>query len=219
MSKRLGTDRREHRLKLVRETKRELEARSSGSSDKSDCGVSKRELVACLHEATDDTFIVDEGVTSKYPLLAEYPFEAEGLISNKGGGLGYSLPAAVGAAIAEDMLDDPRQVVGYVGDGSYQYYPHTLYSAARYDIDVTIVVSNNSNYRILKDNTLKLLGGTEDEYDFEPMEFEPAVDLVANARSHGADARRVDEPTAVTPAIEEALSSEGPSVLDITVRD
>lgn len=87
------------------------------------------------------------------------------------------------------------------------------------DVDTTIVVSNNSNYRILKHNTFKLLGGTEDEYDFEPMEFELAIDLVANARSHGADARRVDEPAAVAPAIEEALSSEGPSVLDITVRD
>jgi|GEM_PF-3237561 len=69
-----------------------------------------------------------------------------------------------------------------------EYYPHMLYPAARYAVDVTIVVSTNNNSRIRKDNTCKLLGRAGDEYDFEPMRFDPAVDLVATARSHGADA-------------------------------
>jgi len=190
-----------------------------GEGDGDDPRASKAQLVDAMERVVGDAAIVDEGVTSKFVMLNRWDFEPEQYISNKGGGLGYGLPAAVGAAVAEEQRDDPQDVVGFVGDGSYQYYPHSIYSAARYDLDLTIVISDNRTYRILKDNTLDLMGGEEDDYDFVGMDFEPAVDLVQNAESHGARAERVETPDEIEGALEDALARNGPDVLDVLVHD
>jgi len=179
---------------------------------------SKAELVDELLAAAPDAYIVDEGVTAKYPLLTRWPLSEGGFISNKGGGLGYGLSAAVGAAVAERERDDPRDVVGFVGDGSYLYYPQAIYSAARQGVDLTVVVPDNRNYRILKDNAADLLG--DDAADsLVGVDFDPAVDLVQNARSHGANATQVETPAGIAPAVEAALSEDGPSVVDVLVHD
>ena len=180
---------------------------------------SKAELVDSMHAVDPDTYIVDEGVTSKFALLTRFPFEPEQYLSNKGGGLGYGLPAAVGAAIAESMREDPRTVVGYTGDGSYLYYPNSIYSAVRHDVDLTVVVPDNRNYRILKDNTVKMMGGDEDEYDFVGMDFDPPVDIPANAESHGARGHLVETPAEFPGVYETALETDGTDVIDVLVHD
>ncbi|ELZ20735.1 thiamine pyrophosphate-binding protein [Natrinema limicola] len=190
-----------------------------GEGDGNDPRASKAQLVDALERVAGDAAIVDEGVTSKFVMLNRWDFVPEQYISNKGGGLGYGLPAAVGAAVAEQQRDDPRDVVGFIGDGSYQYYPHSIYSAARYDLDLTVVISDNRTYRILKDNTLGLMGGEEDDYEFVGMDFEPGVDLVKNAESHGARAEQVETPAEIEGALEDALARDGPDVLDVLVHD
>jgi len=209
------------RLAEVAEVKETVESQMAGygEADGDDPRSSKAELVDAMERVAGDAAIVDEGVTSKYAMLTRWDLGPEQYMSNKGGGLGYGLPAAVGAAVAEEQLEEPRDVVGFIGDGSYQYYPHSIYSAARYDLDLTVVISDNRNYRILKDNTLHLMGGEEDDYEFVGMDFEPAVDLVKNAESHGARAERIETPDGIEGALEDALEREGPDVLDVLVQD
>ncbi|MFB6169631.1 MAG: thiamine pyrophosphate-binding protein [Haloarculaceae archaeon] len=225
VGERLSDAERERRLETVRETKEYVLGRMGdvAGPDESDPRASKGELVDAIGRAVDDPFIVDEAITSKYVMLARRDFQPEGLISNKGGGLGYGLPASVGAALAEQEREtevgESRDVVGFVGDGSYLYYPNTLYSAARYDVDLTVVVSDNRNYRILKNNTLALMGGEESDYEFIGMDFEPPVDIPKNAESHGARGRLVDDPEAIEDAVREAVAREGPDVLDVLVHD
>ncbi|MFC6717981.1 thiamine pyrophosphate-binding protein [Natrialbaceae archaeon GCM10025810] len=220
---RIDDDVREGRLETVRATKESLEpliqSMGSDESPEGETRASKGRLVDELHDVAPDAFIVDEGVTAKYAMLTRWPFEAQGIVSNKGGGLGYGLPASIGAAIAENDREDGREVIGYVGDGSYLYYPHSLYTAARYGVDLTVVIPDNRNYRILKDNTTKIMGGEIDDYDFVGMDFEPPVDFVKNAESHGAEAELVETPDEIGPAVERALESEGPTVLDVLVHD
>ncbi|ADJ15863.1 thiamine pyrophosphate-binding protein [Halalkalicoccus jeotgali] len=212
---------RKERLDRVEETKAGLADTldSIGRGTEDDPRASKAELAEALIESAPDAYIVDEGVTAKYALLTRWPLAAEGMISNKGGGLGYGLPASVGAAIAESEHEGSRTVLGFVGDGSYLYYPHTLYSAARHDVDLTVVIADNRNYRILKDNTIGLFGGEDADHDYVGMDFEPPVDLVTNAQSHGADAELVETPEGIAPAVGRAVESEGPTVLDVLVRD
>ncbi|WP_224448832.1 thiamine pyrophosphate-binding protein [Haloprofundus salilacus] len=221
---RVGDDEREARLERVDATKQAVEQRlrslgTGDSNDADDPRASKAELVDAIRAAVPDAYVVDEGVTSKYVMLTRWPFAPEQYVSNKGGGLGYGLPASVGAAVAESQRDDPRTVLGFVGDGSYLYYPQTLYTAARYDLDLTVVVSDNRNYRILKDNALGLFGGDEDDYEFVGMDFEPAVDIPTNAESHGARGRLVDSPDEIEDAVRAAVSRPGPDVLDVLVHD
>ena len=69
-------------------------------------------------------------------------------------------------------------------------------------------------YRILKDNPLALVGGEEDDHEFVGMDFEPPVDIPANAEGH-----LVETPDEIAPALEDALGTEGPVVLDVLVHD
>ncbi|TMT86511.1 thiamine pyrophosphate-binding protein [Haloterrigena sp. H1] len=218
---RLSEDVVAERLEAVAEAPDLVEAKLGdyGEGNGDDPRASKAQLVDAMERVAGDAAIVDEGVTSKFVMLNRWDLEPEQYISNKGGGLGYGLPAAVGAAVAEAQRDGPRDVVGFIGDGSYQYYPHSIYSAARYDLDLTVVISDNRNYRILKDNTLGLMGGTEDDYDFVGMDFEPGVDLVKNAESHGARAEQIETPDGIEGALEDALARDGPDVLDVLVHD
>ncbi|MEF8778094.1 MAG: thiamine pyrophosphate-dependent enzyme, partial [Natronomonas sp.] len=223
VSERLSDAERMNRLEHVSEIKESLQPmlKDIGEDEKpeGETRSSKAELVDHMLDVAPDTYIVDEGVTSKFAMLTRFPFDAEQYLANKGGGLGYGLPAAVGAAFAESLRDDPRDVVGYVGDGSYLYYPHSIYSAARHDLDLTIVVSDNRNYRILKNNTVKMLGGDEEEYDFVGMDFDPHVDIPKNAASHGARGHLVETAAEFPDVYETALNSNGTDVIDVLVHD
>ena len=220
---RLDEETRQQRLAKVDTMKQSLEGtiQSMGEDEtpEGETRASKAELVDSLKSVAPDAYVVDEGITAKYPLLTRWEMDAEGMISNKGGGLGYGLPASVGAALAESMTDDPRDVVGYIGDGSYLYYPHSIYTAARHDLDLTVVIPDNRNYRILKDNTISSFGGSDEDFDYVGMDFEPPVDLVANAESHGADGHLVETPDEIASTFEDALDSGGVDVLDVLVHD
>ena len=214
---RVSDDERADRRERVAAMKQMAQAEMASGDESDDPRRSKGELVDALRDAAPDAYIVDEGVTAKYELLTRWPLEPEQAISNKGGGLGYGLPASVGAALAESMRDDPRQVVGHVGDGSYLYYPQTLYSAARHDLDLTVVVPDNRNYRILKDNMQGLFG--EGDYEYVGMDFDPPVDIPKNAESHGATGVRVDPEDDLDAALDAALAESGPTVVDVLVHD
>ncbi len=220
---RLSSETHSQRLESVRALKQSLsgmiESMGKDETPPEETRASKADLVDALYTVAPDCFIVDEGVTAKYPLLTRWPLERRQLLSNKGGGLGYGLPASLGAAFAESERANPRNVVGYVGDGSYLYYPHALYTAARYDLDLTVVIPDNRNYRILKDNTNAIFGGDDADHTFVGMDFDPPVDLVKNAESHGACAHRVETPEDIRPTLEMALSNSGPDVLDVLVHD
>ncbi|MXR52567.1 thiamine pyrophosphate-binding protein [Halovenus sp. WSH3] len=213
---------RESRLESVAARREFVAAKMEGMGEGSatdDPRASKAQLVDAMEDVAGDAYIVDEGVTSKYAMLTRWTLQPDQYISNKGGGLGYGLPASIGAAIAEQMRDDPRDVVGFIGDGSYLYYPQSIYSAVRHDVDLTVVIPDNRNYRILKDNTLDIMGGDEDDYEFVGMDFEPPVDLVTNAESHGATGHLVETPDEIGSTFAEALDNDGTDVLDVLVHD
>jgi benzoylformate decarboxylase len=221
---RLAEGTRAERLDDVAATKEFVTAKMAAMGDADtpadeDPRPAKADVVDAMETAAPDALVVDESVTAKYALLTRWAFGSDQLLSNKGGGLGYGLPAAVGAALAERERDDPRTVLGFVGDGSYLYYPHAMYAAARLGVDLTVVVPDNRGYRILKENVASIYGGDVDDHEYVGMEFDPAVDLVANAESHGASGRLVEDRESLAPALEEALGESGPSLVDVLVRE
>jgi len=221
IGERLDDATREERIDHVADLKASMveSLAAMGEGDADDPRASKAELVDALVEMDADPFIVDEGVTAKYAMLTRYPLEPQGYVSNKGGGLGYGLPAAVGAAFAESLRDDPRDVLGYVGDGSYLYYPQSIYTAVRHGLDLTVVVADNRNYRILKDNTNRMFGGDDDDHEYVGMDFDPHVDVPLNAESHGARGHLVESPDEIGPTVEAALARSGVDVVDALVHD
>ncbi|MFB6081331.1 MAG: thiamine pyrophosphate-binding protein [Halanaeroarchaeum sp.] len=219
VGERVGEEQRAERLDRVRTVQEQVAAVMSSGGETDDPRASKHRLVEALETVAPDAFVVDEGITSKYVLLSQWDLDPEQYVSNKGGGLGYGLPAALGAAFAEGQRDAPRDVLGFVGDGSYLYYPNAMYTAARHDLDVTVVVPDNRNYRILKDNAGALFDERPSEVDLPGVDFEPAVDIPANARSHGVSGRLVEDPDAIAAAVREAMDEDGATVLDVLVHD
>ncbi|NHN40609.1 thiamine pyrophosphate-binding protein [Halorubellus sp. JP-L1] len=220
---RLDEAEREKRLDGVAAMKTFAESKVAelASSDVDDPRPSKPDLVDALRAVAPDAYVVDEGVTAKYALLSRWDFEPGDLTSNKGGGLGYGLPASVGAALAESMRPERerRDVVGFVGDGSYMYYPQSVQMAASLGVDLTVVVVDNRNYRILKENQRAMFGDDEDEADFVGMNFDPPVDVAASARANGVDGRVVDPDADLEGALADAIDSSGPVVVDVPVHD
>ncbi len=218
VSETLGEDERAERVKDVETTKQALEPmmQQMGEDESDSPRASKAALVDGMAEVFDDAYVADEGVTSKYALLTRYPFEGDDYLANKGGGLGYGAPAAVGAALAHSDAGNERRVVGFIGDGSYFYYPQAIYTAVREGLDMTFVVPNNDGYTILRDNTDELLG--EEGAAYTGTRFDPPVSVIDSARAYGATAERVDEENGLRDALREA-TGEGVHVVDVAVHD
>lgn len=62
------------------------------------------------------------------------------------GGLGFGLPAAVGAQLAQPR----RQVIGIIGDGSANYGITALWSAAQYRVPAVFIILKNGTYGALR---------------------------------------------------------------------
>src|ERR671928_9907 len=99
-----------------------------------------------------------------------------------GGGLGFGLAAAVGVQLAQP----DRPVVCVIGEGSVQYAVSALYSAAAYDVPVTILVLRNSEYSILK------WFATFEQVDGAPGLDLPDLNTPEIAAGYGIASRRVE---------------------------
>lgn len=218
VSERLDDEVRDERLENVRSSKNSLEPmmRQMGEDEADSPRSSKAELVDAMVDEMGDAYIVDEGVTSKYALLTRFPFEEAQYLGNKGGGLGYGMPAAVGAALAHKDLGVDRQVVGFIGDGSYFYYPQTVYTAVREKLDMAFVVPNNDGYTILRNNADAILG--KEGRDYVGTVFEPRTNVVKSAEAYGAEAQRVETPDGLHDALSEA-NEKGVHVVDVAIHD
>lgn len=210
------SERQEHIAKVKAEFEEQLEPPSISTTLED--GISKAELVDAMQNAFPEAFIVDEGLTAKMVLLTRWHLAPERYLSNKGLSLGYGLPATIGAAIAEQQTSDPKSVLGFIGDGSYLYYPHALYTATRYDVDLTVVIPDNQNYRILKNNYKRFFNGERLD-EFDALNFDPPVDIPMNARSQGADGRLIQTAEELRTGLQAAREATSPIVLDVRVQD
>lgn len=159
----------------------------------------------------EDAVLVNEGLTSAGSLLDMLPFrDAGGFHAFASGGIGWAIAAAIGIQLARPR----RPVVAVIGDGSALYTIQALWTAAHLDLPITYVIANNRGYRILKQR-LQAFHGND---CFIGMDLdEPAIDFPGLARSFGLAARSVEAPGEVRPALEEAIASGRPNLLEVIV--
>ncbi len=130
----------------------------------------------------------------------------------RGGGIGWGLPAAIGAKVA---LPD-RPVVALIGDGSAMYTIQALWTAAHYRLPVIWVIFNNTSYRILKQRLVMLRGLAEQADKFVGMELtDPAVDFIGLARSLGIEGQRAKTVHEATDLIGKALKDGTAMLIDV----
>lgn len=167
-----------------------------------------RELSSRLPETA--VLCVDPGTGCPY-LSAYHPLPRAGrwFVSPRAhGGLGYALPAVVGAHFARP---DAARVVGLMGDGSFGISCGELETIVRLNLPVTLVVLNNRGYGWIKAGQ-RVRGKKYYSVDFSDS------DHAAIAKAFGLSARRVEDPGELGAALDEALSHPGPHLLDVVTQ-
>jgi benzoylformate decarboxylase len=156
-----------------------------------------------------DAILVDESLTSGLHIPALYTYRDRfGFHGLASGGIGWGLPAAVGAALA----NPGRRVVAFIGDGSAMYSIQSLWTAAHHKLPLTVVIPNNGGYRIIKQRLKAFHGSTA----FVGMDFQdPPVDFVGLARAMGLAAARVETADALRGALDTALQATGPMLVEV----
>jgi len=123
------------------------------------------------------------------------------------GTMGYGFPAAIGAHFARP--DVP--VVDVAGDGSFQMNIQELGTVAHYRIPVKVMILNNMYLGMVRQWQELFY---DRRYSYTEL---PPVDFVKIAHAYGVEGMRVDEKAGVREAIETALATDGPFVLDFRV--
>jgi len=136
------------------------------------------------------------------------------LLTLTGGAIGQGLPVAVGAAVA----CPDRPVISLEGEGSAMYTIQSLWTMAREQLDVTVVIFNNRSYAILNVELERVGaqgGGPRAKQQLDLAG--PNLDFVAIAKGLGVPAVRAETSEDMTSAFERALAEPGPHLIEAVV--
>ncbi|HEU5254627.1 MAG TPA: thiamine pyrophosphate-dependent enzyme [Vicinamibacterales bacterium] len=175
-----------------------------------------------LEKALDkDAVIVPELGTQYYKMYRQLKLGGDNkqrIGRTKGDALGWGMAAAFGVNLA---LAD-RQIVALQGDGGFLFnQSETLWSIARYEAPMLIVIMNNHTYNESRARNM-LNGGTfyEAGKDFNGYLGDPNVEFTKIAEAYGLRGEKVTRAADLAPALQRCLRSmrDGKAVvLDVDV--
>ncbi len=165
-------------------------------------------VLAARAGAPDDTILTTDVGSHKYLFGQYWPTYSPGTfwMSNGLSGMGYGLPAAIGAKLA--MPDRP--VIAVVGDGGFGMTAAELETAKRAGAPIVVIV--------LVDSRLSLISLAQERrgYASTGTDF-TRPDCVALAKAWGATGLRVETPEQLTEGVAAGLRSDGPVVIEVPV--
>jgi benzoylformate decarboxylase len=155
-----------------------------------------------------DSIIVEEAPSTRTPMQKHLPIlRSETFYTCSSGGLGHSMPAAVGIALAKP----DRKVIALIGDGSAMYSIQALWSAAQLKLPITFVIVNNRRYEALH-HFSKRFGLSK------PVGTDlPGIDFVQLAQAQGCEGVRVTRAAELEPTLRAALAAPRPTLVEVVV--
>ena len=167
-------------------------------------------LAALLPE---EAVVIDESVTTGRNFGAAMASAApHDWLNIMGGSIGWALPAATGAAIGAP----DRKVVALEGDGSGMYTLQALWTMARENLDVTVIVLANRSYQILHTELRNMGAGTPGQRAADMLTLDrPHLDWVALARGHGVEGARAVTLEELTLHLKAAFARRGPYLIEL----
>lgn len=117
------------------------------------------------------------------------------------------LPYAIGAQIAHP----DRQVVAFVGDGSFTMLMGELITAVQYELPIKVVVIKNNALGLIRWEQMVFLGNPEYGCTLKP------VDFAGLARAVGAQGFTIEDPADCGAILDKALAVKGPVVIEAVV--
>ena len=174
-----------------------------------------RACQAVGHLLPEGAIVVDEAITSGQKLGAMTAgAPRHDLLTLTGGAIGQGLPSAVGAAIA----CPDRPVIALVGDGSAMYTVQALWTMAREQLHVVGIIFNNAAYSVLNIELERVGAGEPGPRSRAQLDLGgPQLDFARLAQGMGVHAVRADTAEAFCTALEYALATPGPHLIEALV--
>ena len=165
----------------------------------------------------EDVVIVEEAITGSQEIPKAFGFGGAGdYFCGRGGGIGQGIAGALGIKLA----NPDRPVVCISGDGSAMYSIQALWTAARHRLPIVFVILANAEYRILKHNLdiYRNRFGVRTNHPYVQMDLvDPPLGFVEMAAGMGVAGTRVTEPDALAQAVQDALASGAPHLIEAAV--
>jgi acetolactate synthase I/II/III large subunit len=162
-----------------------------------------REVLPANAIVTDELSQVGFASWYGFPIYEPRTF----ITSGYQGTLGSGFPTALGAKVAHPN----RPVVAISGDGGFMFGVQELATAVQFNIGVVVLVFNNNSYGNVRRDQREHFQGRVVASDLVNPDF------VKLAESFGVGAARVTAPEHFRPALERALTSGRPYLIDIEV--
>jgi benzoylformate decarboxylase len=197
-------------LELLPETKRALPAgRTLPLAPDAADPIPVEYLLHALSTAMRDDAVLVEEAPSHRPAMQKFmPMRGQdSFYTMASGGLGYSLPAAVGIALGRPGI----RTVCLIGDGSAMYSIQALWTAAQRKLPLTVVVINNQGYGAMRSFSQVMQVRNVPGLDL------PGIDFVKIAEGLGCDAVRVTSSAELAPALKRGLAHDGTSLIEVMV--
>ncbi|WP_165669443.1 acetolactate synthase large subunit [Metapseudomonas otitidis] len=171
-----------------------------------------RVLAAALPE---DSIVSVEGGTCGYPFFTASANAARHrVMTNTGGAIGQGIPVGFGAALAERG----NRVFCLQSDGSAQYTIQTLWSIAREQLPVVILIAANHRYAILQNELRRFGVGELGPEALSLTELDrPRIDWKALAKGYGVPASTVHSNAELQRALAVAKAADGPCLIEMAL--
>jgi acetolactate synthase-1/2/3 large subunit len=162
-----------------------------------------------------NAIVVDESVTSGRgfgsPTAGAPPHD---WLSIMGGAIGFGFPCATGAAVAAP----DRKVILLEGDGSGMYTVQALWTMARNQLDVTMLVFANRSYQILRGELAGVGAGEPGKNANEMLTIgNPDLDWVSIAKGHGVEGGRATTLDELAREFKRGIAVNGPYLIEVVL--
>ena len=168
-------------------------------------------IVQAVANALDDNAVISTDVGQHQMWVAQaYPFRRprQWLTSGGLGTMGFGVPAAIGAALAEPK----RTVVCFSGDGSLKMNIQEMATMAEEELNVKIVLMNNNSLGLVYQQQNMFYGKR-----VMASKYKRATDFLKVAEGFGLDVCNLDTAEDPTAALAEALHRPGPCLIHVSI--
>ncbi len=176
----------------------------------------ERILSELRRAAPADAFIVTDVGWNKNGVGQQFPIDVPGAFITPSGlaTMGFGPAAALGVKVAQPK----RHAIALIGDGGFSANPSVIATAMEAGLHVIWVVMDNSAFGTiagLEEMHYGTTFGCMFECDGQPYH----IDYAAMARSFGADGYMVTAADQLRPALESALASGKPSLIQVPMEN
>ena len=197
--------------------KRQWEADIAKTANREDLPIHPDRVISELTRSIPDNSIIvaDIGMNHTW-VVQQWKVRRGGMLLQSGGlaAMGMGVCGSLGAKLAAP----DRPVIAVVGDGGFMMHNNAVATAVEYGLPVVWLVWNNCGYVSIRDLQKGFYGREyATRFQIEKTGKLHSTDYAMMARAMGAQGIRVERPADLGTALQTAIASAKPTVLDVQV--